>query len=135
MAGIHDFDAAWAEDEDEPVVIRLLGEEWKCKRPSEVPAALLLRMDRMLIIASGGDVADDFVLSDDLSQESILRSLAGDDNVDAWLSRGLRYDHLGEVARHLNAVYRGQDPGEAQAANRQDRRAAAKPKRSGSKRS
>lgn len=131
----HDFDAAWTDEDDDPVVIRLLGEEWKCKRPSEVPASLLLRLDRLLLIAGGGDVPDDFVIDDSLSSEGILRQLAGDDNVDAWLARGLPYKRLAEVSAHLNAVYRGQDPGEAPAANRQERRAAAKKSRSGSKRS
>lgn len=128
MSGqFHDFDAAWADDDDEPVVIRLLGEEWKCKRPSEVPASLLLRLDRLLLVAAGGDVPDDLVIDDSMSPESILRQLAGDDNVDAWLGRGLPYKRIGDVSRYLNAVYRGQDPGEAPAANRETRRAAAKP--------
>lgn len=131
-----DFDAAWAEEEDDPVVIKLLGEEWKCKRPSEVPAALLLKMDRLMLIATGADVPDDFVIDDSLSPESILRQLAGDDNVDAWLARGLPYKRLAAVSQHLNAVYRGQvAPGEAPAANREQRRAAAKKNRSGSAKS
>ncbi|TFV91409.1 hypothetical protein [Blastococcus sp. CT_GayMR16] len=129
----HDFDAAWADEDDEPVVIKLLGEEWKCKRPSEVPAALLLRLDRLLLSVATGDVPDDMVVDDSLSPESILRQLAGDDNVDAWLGRGLPYKRLMAVNRHLTAVYRGQNPaGEAPAANRQQRRAAAKKKGSGS---
>lgn len=124
-----DFDAAWADDDDEPVVIRLLGEDWTCKRPSEVPAALLLRLDRLMLVATSGDVPDDFVLDDTLSPESVLRQLAGDDNVTAWLGRGLAYKRLSAVSAHLNAVYRGQSPpGEAPAANREERRAAAKAK-------
>lgn len=128
MAGIHDFDAAWDEADDEPVVIRLLGQEWKCKRPSEVPAALLLKLDRLLLVAAGGAVPDDFIVDETMSTEGILRQLAGDDNVDAWLGLGLPYKRLGDVSRHLNAVYRGQEPdqGEAPAANRATRRAAAK---------
>ncbi|SNR33121.1 hypothetical protein [Blastococcus mobilis] len=137
MTQFHDFDAAWADEEDEPVVVKLLGEEWACKRPSEVPAALLLKLDRLMLAAAGADVPDDFVVDDSLSSESILRQLAGDDNVDAWLARGLPYKRLAAVSQYLNAVYRGQDPaGEAPAANRQERRAAAKkPKRSGSPKS
>jgi hypothetical protein len=132
-AQFHDFDAAWAEDADEPVVVRLLGEEWACKRPSEVPAALLLRLDRLLLVAAGGDVPDDFVIDDSLSAEGILRQLAGDANVDAWLAAGLSYKRLAAVSQYLNAVYRGQEPpGEAPAANRADRRAAKKGKASGS---
>jgi hypothetical protein len=138
MAGqFHDFDAAWAEEDDEPVVIRLLGEEWKCKRPSEVPAAFLLRLDRLMQVAGSGEVPDDLVVDDDMSSESIARTLAGDDNVDAWLARGLSYIQVAKIVAYLNAVYHGQDPdvGEAPAANRQVRRAAAKQKRSPSKRS
>jgi len=131
----HDFDAAWAEEDDEPVVIKLLGEEWKCNRPSEVPAALLLRLDRLLLSVATGETPDDMVLDDSLSPESILRSLAGDDNVTAWLDRGLPYKRLMAVSRHLMAVYRGQDPGEGPAANRAQRRAAAKKRGSGSTRS
>lgn len=127
-----DFDAAWAEDDDEPVVIRLLGEEWKCKRPSEVPASLLLRMDRLMLIAASGDVPDGFVVDDSLSPDGILRALAGDANVDAWLAAGLSYKRLAAVSQYLNARYRGQDPGEAKAAPRRERRAAAKQKRSAS---
>jgi hypothetical protein len=132
----HDFDAAWADEDDEPVVVRLLGEEWKCKRPSEVPAALLLRLDRLMVETTRamqtGKVSDDFVVDADLSTESLARALAGDDNVDAWLARGLPYKRLVEVGRYLMGIYRGQDPGEAPAAPRRERRAAAK-KRSGSK--
>lgn len=129
---LHDFDAAWAEEEDEPVVVRLLGEEWECKRPSEVPAALLLRMDRLMLVAASGDVPDDFVVDESLTPEGILRGLAGDDNVDAWLAAGLSYKRLASVSQYLNARYRGQDP-EAPAANRAQKRAAAKTKkRSGS---
>lgn len=135
-AQFHDFDAAWAEDDDEPVVVKLLGEEWTCKRPSEVPASLLLRMDRLMLVAAGGDVPDDFVIDDGLSSDGIIRALAGDDNVDAWLARGLSYKRLSAVSQHLNAVYRGQEPpGEAPAANRAQRRAAAKPKPSRSAKS
>lgn len=130
MTGLHDFDAAWAEEDDEPVVIKLLGEEWACKRPSEVPAAFLLKVDRLLILAASEDVPDDFVVDDSLSSESILRQLAGDANVDEWLARGLPYKRLMAVSRHLMAVYRGQDPGEALAANRATRRAAKKKQRS-----
>jgi hypothetical protein len=137
----HDFDAAWQEESDEPVTIVLLGEKWECKRPSEVPAALLLKLDRLMVqaakVAQTGQVGDDFVIDTELSSETILRQLAGDANVDAWLARGLPYKRLLDVNRYLIAVYRGQDPGEAPAANRQERRAAAKPKkpRSGSKKS
>lgn len=143
----HDFDAAWAEEADEPVVLRVLGKEWPCKRPSEVPAALLLKMDRLLAAvarqALTGEVDDDLVIDEDLSPESIVRQMAGDANVDAWLAgveqpdgttRSLSYKRLADVSRHLNAIYHGQDPGEAPAANRQTRRAAAK-KRSASTRS
>jgi hypothetical protein len=132
MGDLRDFDAAWAEEDDEPVVIRLLGEEWKCKRPSEVPAAFLLRLDRLMLLQATGatELPADFVVDDTLSSESILRALAGDDNVDAWLVRGLPYSRIVQVVAYLNAVYRGMDPdmGEAQAANRATRRAAAKAK-------
>lgn len=145
MSQFHDFDAAWAEEDDNPYVLHnLLGRDWECKRPSEVPASLLLRLDRLLLVVATEDVPDDLVVDDSLSSESILRQLAGDDNVDAWLTgveqpdgsvKRLPYPRLMEVSRHLMAVYRGQDPeGEAPAANRSQRRAAAKAKkkRSGS---
>lgn len=137
-----DFDAAWADEDDEPVVIRLLGEEWKCKRPSEVPASFLLKLDRLMVATARmeqtGEVPDDFVVDDEMSPDYVIRGLAGEDNVDAWLARGLSYKRLTGVTRYLNAVYRGQDPdaaGEAPAANRQQKRAAAKKKPSGSKNS
>lgn len=125
----HDFDAAWAEEDDDPVVIRLLGQEWSCKRPSEVPAGLLLRIDRLIVqyaqMQQTGQIPDDFVMDDSLDPESMLRKLAGDTNVDAWLKAGLSYQRLQAVLRHLQSVYRGQDPGEAQAVtNRAQRRAA-----------
>ncbi|MDP5184793.1 hypothetical protein QOZ88_19340 [Blastococcus sp. BMG 814] len=104
----HDFDAAWAEEDDEPIVVKLLDREWQCKRPSEVPAALLLRLDRLMLAATAGDVPDDLVIDDSLSPESILRQLAGDTNVDAWLAAGLSYRRLSAVSQHLNSRYRGQ---------------------------
>lgn len=149
MARFYDFDAAWSEEDDEPYVLHLLGRDWECKRPSEVPAALLLKLDRMLTevtrqALTGVEVADDLVIDTDLSTESIVRQLAGDANVDAWLGgveqddgsvKRLGYQRLAEVSRHLNAVYHGQDPGGAPAVNRATRRAAAKKQRSGSKKS
>lgn len=149
MARFHDFDAAWADEDDEPYVLHLLGRDWTCKRPSEVPAALLLKLDRMLSevtrqALTGVEVSDDLVVDAELSTESIVRQLAGDDNVDAWLTgveqddgstKRLGYGRLAEVSRHLNSVYHGQDPGGAPAVNRQARRSAAKGKRSGSKKS
>lgn len=137
MVDLRDFDAAWADEDDEPVLVKLMGEEWKCKRPSEVPASFLLRLDRLMLAQASGEVPDDMVIDDSLSSESILRELAGEDNVDAWLARGLPYKRLAQVAAYLNAKYRGVDPdaGEAMAANRTQRRAAAKGKRSPSRKS
>ena len=127
MGAFHDFDAAWAEEDDEPVVLHnILGQDWTCKRPSEVPAALLLRLDRLLIAATTEQLPEDFTVDDDLSTEKIARALAGDTNVDAWLSQGLSYKRLASVIQRLLAIYRGQDPGEAPAANRATRRAATK---------
>ena len=143
---MHDFDAAWAEEADEPYRLKLLGREWECKRPSEVSAALLLKLDRMLAevtrrALTGEEMPDDLVVDRELSTEAILREFAGDANVNAWLAgveqddgtvKRLPYKRLAAVSRHLNAVYHGQDPGEARAANRRERRAAAKKPASGS---
>lgn len=90
----------------------------------------------MLLQASGAtDLPDDFVIDDTLSSESILRTLAGDDNVDAWLARGLPYARMAQVTAYLNARYRGLDPEAMAAPNRATRRAAAKAKASPSAKS
>ena len=121
-----DFDAGWQEEEHEPVKIVVLGVKYEL--PADVPAKVLLMMDRLLLLAAkvqqSGEVPDDFVIEDAMSPESILRQLVDDSIVDEWLDKGIGYRRLMAIVRKLNAVYRGEE--DEQAPNRAARRQAAK---------
>lgn len=104
-----DFDAFFAERETKPVLVPFDGQEWPC--PGTVPAEVLLRIDRLMLqvtrMQQSGEVPEDFEVTDDLSVESIARSLAGDDNVDAWLARGMSFQRLQMTTQVLQRVHRG----------------------------
>jgi len=101
-----DFDAALAEDEEQPVVVRYQGRDWQLF--SSLPAKPVMRLLRLQ--AEGAD--------DDMSQAEMVRfmsELVPTDVLDAWLDAGMTVDEMGRLLRAVFAAYRGaeDDPGEA----------------------
>lgn len=84
----NDFDAWWVENTQPTIPLKLMGRTWDI--PGDPPAAAMLRLarlERAVAAAAAGD--DSLVLAenlDELSFESILRGLVGDDLVDQWLT-------------------------------------------------
>jgi hypothetical protein len=107
-----DFDAWWAENNPTGITYTLLGKTWDL--PPDVPAAVILQMqrvDRAVAQLQAGDITE---LPDDLAQalegssvESLARQLAGDEAVDAWLAEGIGYRLLSAVVRRLYRIHSG----------------------------
>lgn len=79
-----DFDAAFAEAKEEPVVIRLYGEEEQL--PAQLPAALVLEILR-LQAAQGSNLREEDIFT-------ISTKLFGVDRLNRWADKGL---HIGQL--------------------------------------
>ena len=103
-----DFDAALAEHEEQPVVVRYLGRDWQLF--SSLPAKPVMRLLRLEAEGRDGDA---------LSQAemvSFMTELVPADALDAWLDAGMTVDEMGRLLRLVFAAYRGgqeDEPGEA----------------------
>ncbi len=105
-----DFDAALAESEKEPVVVRFQGRDWELY--PALPAKPVLRLMRM---RAGDDEAD-------LDRGEMLDLLCGmvpAEVFEAWLDGGLTLDQLARLLRMLMSAYRlggeeATDEGEAE---------------------
>lgn len=99
-AKFHDFDAAFAEQAQEPLVVRIYGQDWEI--PADPPAIAVLRQQRraaaaMDILNSGAmenlqpgdDVPPEILEILGIDMDRQYRDLLGDDNVTAWLERGI----------------------------------------------
>lgn len=107
-----DFDAWLAEQETVP--FKLLGEVWHL--PPDVPANVILRVQRieqfLAKAAMNGEKIDKLppgLSLDDLSYESMLRQMVGDDIVDQWLAKGVGYRQLQQASGWLYQMYTGRD--------------------------
>lgn len=92
-----DFDAALAESEKEPVVVRFQGRDWELY--PALPAKPVLRLMRM---RAGDDEAD-------LDRGEMLDLLCGmvpAGVFEAWLDGGLTLDQLARLLRMLMSAYR-----------------------------
>jgi len=103
-----DFDAALAESQREPVVVRYLGRDWELY--PALPAKPVLRLLRLQAEGHGGD---------ELSQTEMVRfmsEMVPSEVLDAWLDAGMSVDEMGRLLRAVLDVYRGEEgdePGEA----------------------
>jgi len=103
-----DFDAALAESQREPVVVRYLGRDWELY--PALPAKPVLRLLRLQAEGHGGD---------ELSQTEMVRfmsEMVPAEVLDAWLDAGMSVDEMGRLLRAVLDVYRGEEgdePGEA----------------------
>lgn len=103
-----DFDAALAESEEQPVVVRYKGRDWELY--PALPAKPVLRLLRLQAEGHGGD---------ELSQTEMVRfmsEMVPAEVLDAWLDAGMSVDEMGRLLRAVLDVYRGEEgdePGES----------------------
>lgn len=94
-----DFDAARAERQREPVVVRFAGRDWQLH--TGLPAAVML--DVMEAKAKGdGEIPDAQAIG-------MLRQLVPADVLGEWLTLGLTIDELLDLVPMLMRAYRGDD--------------------------
>lgn len=108
MAGRYiDFDAALAETEQEPVVVRYMGREWTLY-PS-LPAKPVLRLLQMEAEGEGGREPS---LSEAVA---CLSDMVPADVLEAWLDGGMSVDAMTQLMKTVIAAYNvgGDSQGEA----------------------
>lgn len=103
-----DFDAAFAELDGGPIVLKLFGREWEIKR--DVPASAVLATMR----AKAGMEGDDQLLGAQASIEA-ARAFIGTQIVDEWLDLGLSFERLIEILAWVQAERRGGEGDEGEA--------------------
>lgn len=104
----HDFDAAFAESDAEPVEVTLYGETWTL--PAAMPAAFPLTVQRY--IDEGRDPNKDLTRGELLE---LARTLVPPEIVNAWLDRGLTVAQLMTIVGELMLDYGYVVDGEADA--------------------
>lgn len=101
-----DFDAALAEADEQPVVVRYKGRDWQLY--VSLPAKPLMRLLRLQAEGQA---------ENKLQQAEVVRfmsEMVPPDVLDAWLDEGMTVDEMGRVLRMVVAKYRGgEEPGEA----------------------
>jgi len=104
-----DFDAAISEAEEEPVVVRYLGRDWRLF--TSLPAKPVLRLLRVQADGRG---------EDELSRQEMVAFMAEmvpADVLEAWLDGGLTIAQMAQLLRAILAAYQGSedesDAGEA----------------------
>lgn len=102
-----DFDAWTAEHEQAPIRFRLFGRDWDL--PGDVPAATMLKMQKLEVIAETGAVPDGVNLAD-LSIEALVGEFVGEPVLTEWLALGLRHRTLQAIAGRLYRLHMGGTP-------------------------
>jgi len=100
-----DFDAAMAEAEDRPLVVRCLGRDWDLY--SAIPAKPVFQLLRM---QADGRSEDELGQSE---MVNFMSELVPPDTFDAWLDGGLTIDQIAKLLRAVLTAYQGTEPGEA----------------------
>jgi len=99
-----DFDAALAESEERPVVVRYKGRDWELY--PALPAKPVLRLLRLQADGHGGD---------ELSQTEMVRfmsEMVPAEVLDAWADAGMSVDEMGRLLRAVLDAYRGDEGGD-----------------------
>ena len=99
-----DFDAALAESEEQPVLVRYKGRDWELY--PALPAKPVLRLLRLQAEGHGGD---------ELSQTEMVRfmsEMVPAEVLDAWLDAGMTVDEMGRLLRAVLDAYRGDEGGD-----------------------
>lgn len=124
-----DFDAAFAEAAEEPLTIRLFGQDWQL--PSRLPAVVVLRLRRanaavteflQRLKDAGLDMDDpipddfefpegweEFTKTDEIAH---AKEVCGADNVDAWLAKGIDLPGLRDIVAWVVSVHEGRAAGD-----------------------
>jgi len=102
-----DFDAALAEAEETPVVVRYLGRDWTLY--ASLPAKPVLRLLRMEAEGEGGREPS---LSETVA---CLSEMVPADVLEAWLDGGMSVDAMTQLLQAVIAAYKagGEETGEA----------------------
>ena len=99
-----DFDAWEAEHQQQPIRFHLFGRDWDL--PGDVPAATMLKMQKLELIAETGVVPDGVDLAD-LSVEALVGDFVGADVLAEWLGMGIKQRTLQAIAGRLYALHNG----------------------------
>ena len=102
-----DFDAALAEAEEQPVVVRYLGQDWTLY--ASLPAKPVLRLLQMEAEGEGGREPS---LSETVA---CLSEMVPADVLEAWLDGGMSVDAMTQLLQAVIAAYKagGEETGEA----------------------
>lgn len=111
-----DFDEAWKERDDSPVVVRMFGQDWEL--PGSISAKIMLDVIRLQ--AESGPEAE----LNEAQLASMLARIVPEEIMNQWLDRGLAVDQYGDAIMRLISLYTGQpletlvgEQGEAPAPN------------------
>ena len=102
-----DFDAALAEAEEEPVVVRYLGRDWTLF--TSLPAKPVLRLLRLQADGLRESELGEAEMIDFMAQ------LVPANVLEAWLDGGLTIDQMAQLLRAILEAYRGEEPDEGEA--------------------
>jgi hypothetical protein len=94
-----DYDAAFAEQEEQakPLTRKLFGQTWKL--PGVPPAAVVLRLARLM---ADGRSEDDLTEAETML---LAADIIPSETLDVWLAKGLGVDELGLIIEDLMTAY------------------------------
>ena len=92
-----DFDAAWEEQQEEPIVVKIRGKKYEL--PASVSAAIMLEITK---ITSDKGVNESLNAAD---IGALINALFGKAVVEDWLEDGMSLPQLNDVLSHMLRVY------------------------------
>ena len=92
-----DFDAAWEEQQEEPIVVQIRGKKYEL--PASVSAAFMLEITK---ITSDKGVNESLNAAD---IGALINALFGKAVVEDWLEDGMSLPQLNDVLSHMLRVY------------------------------
>ena len=92
-----DFDAAWEEQQEEPIVVKIRGKKYEL--PASVSAAFMLEITK---ITSDKGVNESLNAAD---IGALINALFGKAVVEDWLEDGMSLPQLNDVLSHMLRVY------------------------------
>jgi hypothetical protein len=117
-----DLDAFFDEQDEKPVIVKVLGEEWHL--PPSPPADAMLRAQRLMLVAAEArsrlrDLPEDAEVPEDLREalsfdmDRHARALIGSENLDAMLAKGLKHNRLMKLLQKVMEIHQGPSPNRA----------------------
>lgn len=92
-----DFDAAWAEKQEEPIQYKIFGKTYDI--PATISAAFMLEITKI----SSGKGAEEQLNAADIG--GLLNALFGKQVVEDWLSKGMTLPQLNDVLQDILEKY------------------------------